>query len=87
MVITNVSVQFISLFSADLEQDWQSYLTYPVNPYWRRYFQHAYKPLDTISGCGKREAHINWSMVMQKAAPVAGTTLRTTGPVPADSRQ
>ena len=37
--------------------------------------------------CGKREAHINWSMVMpEKAAHVAGTTLRTTGPVPADSR-
>ena len=30
--------------------------------------------------CGKREAHINWSMVIpKKAAPVTGTTLRTTG--------
>ena len=45
-------------------------------------------PLHTNSGCGKRQAHINWSMVTCKmAAPVTGTTLRTTGPVPADSRQ
>ena len=43
-------------------------------------------PLHTNSGCGKREAHISWSMVRPaKAAPVTGTTLRTTGPVPADS--
>ena len=39
-------------------------------------------------GCGKREVHIDWSMMTCKmAAPVTGTTLRTTGPVPADSRQ
>ena len=45
-------------------------------------------PLHTNSGCGKREAHINWSiMTCKMAAPVTGTTLRTTGPVPADSRQ
>ena len=32
--------------------------------------------------------HINWSMVTCKiAAPVTGTILRTTDPVPADSRQ
>ena len=44
--------------------------------------------LHTNSGCGKREAHINWSMVTCKmAAPVTGTALRTTGPVPEDSRQ
>ena len=44
--------------------------------------------LHTNSGCGKREAHINWSMVTCKmAAPVTGTTLKTTGPMPADSRQ
>ena len=37
---------------------------------------------------GKREADIDWYMVITaKAAPVTGTTLRTTGPVPADSRQ
>ena len=31
---------------------------------------------------------MNWSRVKpEKAAPVTGTTLRTTGPVPADSRQ
>ena len=42
-------------------------------------------PLHTNSGCGKREAHINWTMVTCKiAAPFTGTTLRTTGPVPAD---
>ena len=38
-------------------------------------------PLHTNSGCRKREAHINWSTVTCKmAAPVTGTTLRTTGP-------
>ena len=32
-------------------------------------------------------AHINWSMVKpEKAAPVTGTTLKTTGTVPADSQ-
>ena len=36
----------------------------------------------------EREANISWSMVKpEKAAPVTQTTLRTTGPVPADSRQ
>ena len=36
----------------------------------------------------KREAHINLSMVTCKmTAPVTGTALKTTGPVPADSRQ
>ena len=45
-------------------------------------------PLHTKSGCGKSEAHIKWSKVTCKmAAPVTGTTLRTTGPVPADPRQ
>ena len=45
-------------------------------------------PFHTISGCGKREVHINWSMVTcKKAAPATGTTLRTTDPVPADFRQ
>ena len=40
------------------------------------------------SGCGKREAHINWPMVIpERAAHVASTTLRTTGPAPAASRQ
>ena len=35
----------------------------------------------------ERQAHVNWSMViLENAAPVTGTTLRTTGPVPADSR-
>ena len=45
-------------------------------------------PPHTDSGCGEREAHIDCSMVSCKmAASVTGTTLRTTGPVPADSRQ
>ena len=38
--------------------------------------------------CGKKEVHINWSTVIPaKAALVTGTTLKTTGHVPADSRQ
>ena len=39
-------------------------------------------PLHTNrSGCGKIEAHINWSMVKpEKAAPVTGTTSRTASP-------
>ena len=39
-------------------------------------------PIHTKSGCGKREAHIIWSMVLnipEKGAPITGTTLRTTG--------
>ena len=44
-------------------------------------------PLHTNSGCGERKAHINWFMViLEKATPVTGTTLRTVGSVPADSR-
>ena len=40
-------------------------------------------------GCGKIQAHIHgYMMTPEKAAAlVTGTTLRTTGPVPADSRQ
>ena len=42
----------------------------------------------TIRGCGKREAHKKGSMVTpEKAASVTGSTLRTTGLVPADFRQ
>ena len=41
-----------------------------------------------VGGVGKERRIKNWPMVMpEKAAPVTGTTLRTTGPVPADSRQ
>ena len=37
---------------------------------------------------GKREAHINWSIVKpEHIASVTGTIVRTTGPVSADSRQ
>ena len=44
--------------------------------------------MKTTAIINKREAHINWSMVTCKmAAPVTRTTLRTTGPVPVDSRQ
>ena len=49
------------------------------------FFQHAH--LIPSVGVGK-ERHINWSiMTCKMAAPVTGTTLRTTGPVPADSRE
>ena len=42
----------------------------------------------SASGCGRKEVHINWFMLKPaKAAPVTGTTLRFTGPVPAGSRQ
>ena len=43
----------------------------------------------TNGGPGKREAHIDWLMVIpaEKAAPVIGTTLRATGLAPAASRQ
>ena len=42
---------------------------------------------NSVKRVWEREAHINWSMVIpDKAAPVTGTTLRTTGPVPAGSR-
>ena len=45
-------------------------------------------PLHTSRGYGKRETHINWLLLTCKmAAPVTGTTLRTTGLVPADSRK
>ena len=44
--------------------------------------------IHTNSGCGKREAHINRFVVRPaKAAPVTGTSLRFTGPLPADYRQ
>ena len=40
----------------------------------------------TNSGWGKREAHKKGSTAIpEKAAPVAGATLRATGPAPADS--
>ena len=49
------------------------------------FYQHA--PFMPMVGVGKESAYINWSMVTCKmAAPVTGTTLRTTGPVLADSR-
>ena len=57
------------------------------NGAFRHFLDHT-RPLRTNSGCGKREAHIDWSVVItETAAPVTGHTLRTTGPVPADSRQ
>ena len=83
--------------SADHEQDWQPYTVDRYSAMCDDYTwppilsQHTYVIHHTniISGCGKREAHINWSMVTSKiAAPVTGTTtcLRTTGPLSADSR-
>ena len=54
-----------------------------------RYFLHYTCPLHTSSGeCGNREAQNIWPMVKpEKAAPVVTrTTLRTTGPVPANFR-
>ena len=53
------------------------------------YFLLTTFPLHTISGCGKREAHINcFMMTCKMAASITETTLRTTDdPVLADSRQ
>ena len=83
---------------ADHEQDWQPC---PVDPFSAMcdnrtytYTVLLYFTSDTVytahlhptkSGCGKREAEINWSMVIPEKAPVTRTTLRTTGPMPADS--
>ena len=48
----------------------------------------AFSSCPIFRECGNREAHINWSMVKpKKVTLVTGTTLRTTVPVPADSRQ
>ena len=53
-----------------------------------RYFLYRTYSPHTSSGCGKREAGIDRSIVKpEKAAPVTDTTLRTTDLVPADSRQ
>ena len=42
----------------------------------------------TNNGCGKREAHINWSMVTcQGSTRLELTTLGFTGPVPVESQQ
>ena len=58
--------------SADHVQDWQPY---PVDPYSCYMCDHTYTHC-TNSGCGKTEAHINWSMVIsEKAATVTGTTV------------
>ena len=60
-----------------------------VPPICLRCFLYRTWPLDTNSGCRKREVHIiNWSMVkLEKSAPVTGTILRTTGLVAVDFRQ
>ena len=76
--------------SADHEQDWQPY---PVDPYSAICDDHTYihtyiLQVHTISGCGKREAHDNCSIVKtEKATPVTETALKTTGPALAASRQ
>ena len=49
---------------------------------------HMSCPLHISSGRGKIEAHKKSSTVKpEKAAPVTGTTFKTTGLVPVDSRQ
>ena len=62
--------------TADHEEDWHPYL---VDPYFAICDDHTIntRVIDhTNSGCGKREAYINWSMVACKlAAPVTGTNL------------
>ena len=72
----------ISIFfcSADHVQDWQPY---PVDQY-SCYIQHAH--FIPIVGVGKRGAYelVHGDLPRQHSF---GTTLRFTGPVPADSRQ
>ena len=48
---------------------------------------HISTVLHTNSGCGKRETKTRPMEKPEKAAPVPGTALRTTGSVPMDSRQ
>ena len=81
---------FIFPWSADHEQDWQPY---PVDPYSaicddhtyiRRYFQHA--NFIPIVGVGKRGTYLEVHGDLPRQHSF-GTTLRFTGPVPADSRQ
>ena len=67
--------------SGDHEQDWQPY---PVDLYYRRYFQHAH--FIPIVGVGKRGEYYLVHGDLPRQHPF-GTTLRSTGPVPADSRQ
>ena len=67
-----------------------TYHTYASDTFNIIYIYIYYGHFIPIMGAEKeRQAHINWSMVICKmAATVSGTTtLRTTGPVPADSRQ
>ena len=60
--------------SSELLQQFMSYTRV-------RYILYRTCPLHTNSGCGKRDAHNNWSMMKsENAAPVTGTTVRTTGP-------
>ena len=45
-------------------------------------------PVVRARGYEKKGTHVDWSNVLpEKTAPVTETTWRTTGPVPADSRQ
>ena len=49
---------------------------------------HLSIPIYAVSECEEREAQKKWFMMTPgKVAPTTGTILRTTGPVPADSRQ
>ena len=70
--------------SADHEQDCQPYPVDPYSCYIRRYFQHAH--FIPIVGVGKIGAYqlVHGDLLRQHSF---GTALRSTGPVPADSRQ
>ena len=52
-----------------------------------QHFQHAHFILHTNSGCGKERRISIGLWWPAKAAPVTGTTLEFTGPVPVGSRQ
>ena len=75
--------------------DWQPYrvdlyhtlLSSPIFLISYIHVHYIYIYSSSSSGCGKRGAHINWSMVIPEPV-VTGITLRaTTDPVPADSRR
>ena len=70
--------------SADHEQDWQPNPVDPLSAIYRQYFQHPH--FIRIVGVGKRGAYELVHGDLPRQHPF-GTTLRFTGPVPADSRQ
>ena len=70
---------------ADHEQDWQSTRLIHTLLYNRRYFQYAH--FIPIVGVGKRGAYQLVHGDLPRQHSFGTTTLRFTGPVPADSRQ